>query len=236
MKQLKKNEHGFSAVELVLVLVIVALIGIVGWMVYKNHNKSTPATTVSETTSTTTNPYAGWKSYTLQYENISFNYPSNWTLKDDSETMAEANQGLSPVNCTLNDGSDDVILTAPDSTSISLETGIECRSGLGYATFSSFSPIKVLGNNYYLGFDTTSNNVVSSVSVTTKNTNNSNAGDNYTIYPMSKNITGSNMPVDLFSYNPTITTSQPAHGQTLARVEDSSDFSAAKLVFESMKY
>lgn len=59
MSKLQKNESGFSAVEVVLVLVIVALIGTVGWLVYKNHHKTTTAaiTTTSATkptTSTTT--------------------------------------------------------------------------------------------------------------------------------------------------------------------------------------
>ena len=45
MNKIKKNEAGFSAVEIVLVLVIVGLIGVVGFMVYKNHNKAKDSTT-----------------------------------------------------------------------------------------------------------------------------------------------------------------------------------------------
>ena len=52
MKKLKSNEKGFGAVEALLIVVIVVLIGVVGWVVYKNHNnKSTP---VSSTTSVKT--------------------------------------------------------------------------------------------------------------------------------------------------------------------------------------
>ncbi len=50
MKNLNKNEHGFGAVEIILVLVIVGLLGVVGYMVYKNHNKTTPASTTITTT------------------------------------------------------------------------------------------------------------------------------------------------------------------------------------------
>ncbi|HUD05345.1 MAG TPA: PsbP-related protein [Candidatus Saccharimonadales bacterium] len=244
MGKLQKNEKGFSAVEVVLVIVIVALIGVVGWMVYKNHHKTTSVTTVTTSRSSsattpsklTTNPYAEWKSYTLQYEKISFNYPSNWTLKDNSQTMAEANQELSPVSCTLNNGTDDVTLTAPGGNSVSLETGVECASGIGDATYSSFLPIRVLGNNYYLGFESASNGVITSVAITTQNTNNSTTGDNYLIRPESKNIAGSNSPLNLFNFNPVIATSEPPQGQTLAETESSTDFSTAKLIFESMKY
>jgi len=52
MNKLKQNESGFSAVEVVLVLIIVVLLGVVGWFVYKNQKKTSPSTTT--TTSTTT--------------------------------------------------------------------------------------------------------------------------------------------------------------------------------------
>lgn len=41
MSKLSKHQQGFSAVETVLVLVIIVLIGLVGWFVYNNHRKST---------------------------------------------------------------------------------------------------------------------------------------------------------------------------------------------------
>lgn len=41
MDKFKNNQSGFSTVEAVLVLVIVLLIGVVGFMVYTNHNKIT---------------------------------------------------------------------------------------------------------------------------------------------------------------------------------------------------
>ena len=78
MRKLQKNENGFSAVEIVLVLVIIVLIGAVGWLVYKDNHKntttsakSTSASTKSSTSTSTkttttpaaTNPYAGWKTY-----------------------------------------------------------------------------------------------------------------------------------------------------------------------------
>ena len=41
MGELKNNQKGFSAVELILVCVALVLIGAVGWMVYKGHHKTT---------------------------------------------------------------------------------------------------------------------------------------------------------------------------------------------------
>ncbi|HUD81259.1 MAG TPA: hypothetical protein VMR08_01355 [Patescibacteria group bacterium] len=65
MNIISKSEKGFSAVEIVLVIAVVVLIGVVGWLVYKDHHKTTTAlvTTTSSTkpatstsTKTTTTP------------------------------------------------------------------------------------------------------------------------------------------------------------------------------------
>ena len=54
MMKLKKNETGFSAVEIILVLVIIVLLGVVGWFVYKNQKKTIPSpTTTANTTAST---------------------------------------------------------------------------------------------------------------------------------------------------------------------------------------
>lgn len=54
MGKLKNNQSGFGAVEGILVLVIVVLIGVVGYMVYHNHKtKTTPAVSKTVAKSTT---------------------------------------------------------------------------------------------------------------------------------------------------------------------------------------
>lgn len=90
MKKLKQNEKGFSAVELILVFVVIVLMGVVGWMVYKNHHKqAVKVITVTKTVvapyksiSTTVNPYSGWKTYNLATLGISFQYPSSWVVSE----------------------------------------------------------------------------------------------------------------------------------------------------------
>lgn len=52
MGKIKKSETGFSPVEVVLALVIVALIGVVGFMVYNNHNNKPTTNTIAPTTTT----------------------------------------------------------------------------------------------------------------------------------------------------------------------------------------
>ncbi len=56
MYKYSKNENGFSAVETILIVVIVILIGVVGWLAYKDHSKTTTnyvATTSSNNSITT---------------------------------------------------------------------------------------------------------------------------------------------------------------------------------------
>jgi|GEM_PF-1736574 len=97
----KLNSKGFSAVEVVLVLVIVGLLGAVGWFVYdKNHNKtttthSTPATTAgaNQTSAKPAGPYDGWKTYTSSNNlALSFKYPASWTVTENNPSDMCAGQ------------------------------------------------------------------------------------------------------------------------------------------------
>jgi Tfp pilus assembly protein PilV len=68
-----KNESGFSVVELLLILVVLALIGVAAYFVAKHVNTTNRSNT---TTSSTANIYAGWKSYSDNA--ISIMYPNTW--------------------------------------------------------------------------------------------------------------------------------------------------------------
>lgn len=70
---------------------IVALIGVIGYMmVYYNHYKTTTTTTTTTSatkpttstikTTTSPNPYADWKTYTNSTYGLSFKYPSRWSV------------------------------------------------------------------------------------------------------------------------------------------------------------
>jgi hypothetical protein len=99
MGEIRNNETGFSAIEVVLVLVIVALIGGVGYFVYKNHHKATttsvvttantkPTTnTTSTKTTTTTQPSVNLTTIKAS-DGFSFSYPTDWSVtaygKDES--------------------------------------------------------------------------------------------------------------------------------------------------------
>jgi len=70
--------------------------------------QSTPAntSTTSPTTSTSTGVYAGWETYTLKQEKLTFKYPSTWKLKDMTDS-----------------DNDDEILTGPNNFSMIVGAG-----------------------------------------------------------------------------------------------------------------
>ncbi len=93
---MKQNQKGFSVVEILIVIVVVGLLGTVGWLVYDRQSshkqaltdKTTPSsndtkkpTTPATTTETPkTDPYADWQSYSGR--GFVVKYPAKWTNID----------------------------------------------------------------------------------------------------------------------------------------------------------
>jgi Tfp pilus assembly protein PilE len=161
MKKISKNQKGFSVVEAVLMLVIVVLIAVIGYMVYKNGNKtktSSSNTTVKTTQSSTsksttaTNPYAGWKQYCSSYEKSCFKYPSTWTF---------TNSCTSSTPC---DGSDNVGVTSPSNSQIGFTSAITGRGGDCANNIDSFvtsvTPLPSVKGLYLVQFNRTDVNFV----------------------------------------------------------------------------
>lgn len=90
----KRNQSGFSVIEVLFVVLVVAVLAVTSLVVYKLHKPSstknsvatsqTQTTTQPQSTSTTTkpaqsiDPYADWKTYTSSDGNITFRYPAGW--------------------------------------------------------------------------------------------------------------------------------------------------------------
>ena len=92
MQRLKNNEKGFGTIEIILVLIIVLLIGAVGYLVYKNQHKATVTKVVTITkTSPATNktsandPTASWNPYASTVGKFSLKYPSTWVTATKPE-------------------------------------------------------------------------------------------------------------------------------------------------------
>lgn len=84
MSKLHKNQSGFGSVEIILTVVIIGLLGAVGWFVYdRNHNKATPASTTPAATATPTNTQPVTPSGTLVKTtdgHAQFLLPSTWKV------------------------------------------------------------------------------------------------------------------------------------------------------------
>jgi hypothetical protein len=84
-----KNSMGFSAVEALLILIVVGILGFTGWFVYhsqkvanKNYSSQPSATQTPTTKKPTkpTNQYAGWKTFCSSETNACFKYDPSWTF------------------------------------------------------------------------------------------------------------------------------------------------------------
>jgi len=204
---MKTNQKGFSVVEVLVVIIIVGLLGTVGWLVYdRQKNKTDDTNTASQTTqqkttttqtTATVDPYAGWKTTTLQYEKITYQYPSSWVVEDQTSQSF-----------------DDITLKSPAGATVSLQTGVS--SGSPKKTFGSIS-VNSLAQSNDLVFQT--------------------SGQSGGTLPSeaSFNVSAKNIPAnpvklgDVFTYS----SSQP---ETVEAMKQDADFKTALLIFESMKY
>lgn len=147
MGKILKDDKGFSVVELFLVLIIVALVGALGWFVYKDHNKATVTTNSTTSTQQTTtaqavSPYKGWKSYTLGNA-VSFKYPSTWSITNGPDPT-EANE-LQAIEFTTPSGQTVTIQLANSSASPPETYLLQAE------------PITVLGNHAHLDYESATN-------------------------------------------------------------------------------
>jgi len=223
------NNKGFTLVEVLLLIVVLILVGGLGYLGYKQVNKKSTTSSSSNTAATTTkttavDPYAGWKTGTLKYEKISFKYPADWTLTEEHSSLQV-------------DNADTTLLTSPSGNVLTLRTGI-IAGGSPMKTYASV-PITFLGKPTQLQIQASSEEllvtgtpdqptqaVVSGGSITAKNitqvcnVNQVCKTDNYFSY--------NNGPIDSSNNKPVY--------ESVSSMEANPDFSKAKLIFESMHY
>jgi|GEM_PF-343635 len=244
------SQAGFSAVEGLLLLVIAGIIGFTGWFVYHSRQMSNKDYAASSSTAPSykksnvakpstglTGAYASWKTGTLQYEQISYDHPSDWKMVDQSFASDLKKGCVTP-------GSDQVFLTSPSKNTVYFRTGISCI-GDGGASVIDNVPITTLGKSAYLDLENVpdlgggvSTSIASSACLSA--TTSADAG---VFFGASKNITdGSDTdpPVDQFCYYPYDLLYDAAAGDsagmTASSMKTQPDFRAAVKIFESMKY
>jgi len=139
----KINQSGFGAVEALLLILVLAVIGFAGFYVWHSQKKTAPAATVttsSDSKATTNDVYAGWKSYSLKYEKLSFKYPAAWTAQDIT-----GDPGLTP-------NTDSVILSAKDGFSLSIDDGWDGSGDPLNLAIKSTISVKFLDSTDYFVF------------------------------------------------------------------------------------
>jgi hypothetical protein len=236
MNKLKSNSNGFSAVELLLVIVTLAVIGVVGYFVARHVDKKTTTPTTSSTSSITTNSYAGWKSATLKYEKLSFEYPANWTLSN----VSTAYNSALPASCQK-PGYDQATITSPNGETVFLLSGAGCGAGssMNGETEITTLPVSAFNGSYkYVGLideDSSSDNGTPTFACVSNNSKTLSE-------PYSKNVSsstsGSNL-YDEFCFTPSaanLTSSTAMVHKSVSDIKSDANFATAKLIFESLSY
>jgi hypothetical protein len=101
MTSLRKNERGFSPVEIVVSIVIIAAIVSVGWYVHKHREATTaPVAAKSATTATTTQ-----ESSAAPLPSGTSNSELQSDLSNVSNTSSQSNAELNTANSSINDQS-----------------------------------------------------------------------------------------------------------------------------------
>jgi len=133
-----KNQKGFSALEGLLILVIVSLIGFVGWYVFhtkasvNNTYKSAVQTSGAVLPKSSANTTFDWVSYSSEADKYSFKYPKTWVKKDcggpaiylaaDQKHLAACNSGYVGQMIVGVDDGDTRTDNNPDSGNVSCTT------------------------------------------------------------------------------------------------------------------
>src|SRR5437868_750332 len=114
----KLNSKGFSAIEAILIFILISIIFGVGYYVFvsqkaatnslnsaeKSHSNTVKETNNVSTSNKDSKTYNGWEKYTSSQEGISFRYPKTWSFEaypcanSENNIKAECAQARSPIS------------------------------------------------------------------------------------------------------------------------------------------
>ena len=129
----KRDQPGFSIIEVLLVILVVAALAVTGLIVYQRHKPnstkhSVTTSAVTSQTQTTTqpqntvaqsppaNPYDGWKTFASSADHFSLKYPPTWILNMTNAPFQEV-------------GYDSGTLTSPSKTVLNVYANTGGRGG-----------------------------------------------------------------------------------------------------------
>jgi prepilin-type N-terminal cleavage/methylation domain-containing protein len=109
------NQKGFGVVEVIIVLVVLALIAVGGWYVWRAQNRGDESQ--KSGTNQTSDKYAGWKTYTDTVGRFSLKHPADWTA---TSTRDESDPERPTVTARI---------TSPSGTELFLNSTYGARGG-----------------------------------------------------------------------------------------------------------
>ncbi len=115
------NQRGFGALEMILVVLLLAAIGAAGYFAYQarqaDSDTASSKNVTAENPEAKANPYEGWKTFeSVAYKGASFRYPTDWNTKVEASPFPEVADGKN------------VILTSPKGLQLNY---VEFIDGLG---------------------------------------------------------------------------------------------------------
>jgi len=175
------------------------------------------ATAQSAATPTALDPYAGWKSYTLQYEKLSFLYPNSWKFS----------------NSTSADG-DDISLTSPGGLTVFIITGAHPPVDHSANDEISSEAIKFVGKPALLSLwaSEQNNDKTQAASAILTDTN----GKQFNALNSPKDTQAGNSLIDIEIGFGQSTGDNNPKTVSVSSLSSSSDYTDAKLIIQSMTY
>jgi outer membrane murein-binding lipoprotein Lpp len=241
-----KHATKFILGYLVLILLVAALGGVYSWQHKKVNSlnsqvsklnkqvaslqacKTTSASSKATASSTTTSPYAGWKTYTLPVEKLSFMYPSDWTVSNDAPTSTQ----------------DATTLTSSDGFSLSIEDGVSNGGdSITEAPATTAVPVTFVGQSDYLVFtygtgsvgQGSSDGLIAGAVLQTSTNENGGPGGEYP-WPTDKTAVGPNDTTGAVNAMYIVIRLGFKPQLTLQQAPSNSDFKNAVLIIKSMHY
>jgi hypothetical protein len=241
MNSKSKNTNGFKASNIAFILFGLVLVLGFSYAIYANHKKSITGASANQSAGSTKsivanadNPFAGWNSYTLPKEKLSFHYPNNWII--ESNFTNNNDDGIQLTSKT--DKSFEMLIgTGPDMASIENYDG-NCVNQADDISFSGQSAFLDL-----IGF---ANNSTSAPSCTPASpdiqavvlSNNSSSANQSSLF-LTKNIQQPATPSEsriIVAIDFNGPKGSNKHYKTSTEIESNNSYRQAKLVIESMSY
>jgi len=152
-----KKQSGFSALEIIMAIVIVGLLAAVGWLFYTNVSKKSEPVADTKSTSTeqtkTETKAPSTKTYTSTYLKLAFDYPADWTVKKNENSSTKGELGY-------NANGDKLLVVAPGGSTMFFDESKP--DGLGgvcipseMTDFKKFGKTKLPQDSYVVGYTRT---------------------------------------------------------------------------------